>query len=106
MQGKSVSPLMRVRKPQLRVWYQMFSSQVIGVSTAEMKSTASWVTSTTYSLAPIPSKRGISIEGIVLPVISSPQPEWLKPTTPPCAFAQRSTGSVQLGHSSIESAPG
>ena len=61
MQGKSVSPLIRVRKPALSVWYQMFSSHTYGVSPAEMKSTASgWVTSTMNSLAPMPSKPGIS----------------------------------------------
>ena len=61
MHGKSVSPLMRVRKPQLSVWYQMLSSHGDGVSTVEMKSTASWSTSTMYSLAPMPSNGGISV---------------------------------------------
>ena len=58
MQGKSVSPLKRVRNPLFRTWYQMLSSQGAGVSPAEKKSTASWVTVTMYSLAPIPSNLG------------------------------------------------
>ena len=68
MHGKSVSPLIRVRKPALRVWYQRLSSHVAGVSTLLRKSTAgtsapsgpgtSWVTSTIYSHAPMPSKGG------------------------------------------------
>ena len=84
MHGKSVSPLMRVRKPTLSVWYQMFSSHTCGVSTAEMKSTESgWVTSTMYSLAPMLSKPGISSLGSSLVLTCRPQPEWAKPTTAP-----------------------
>src|SRR5262249_28979058 len=106
MQGKSVSPLSLARYPQLSVWYQMLSSHGAGVSTLEMKSTASWTTSTMYSLAPMPSNGGISSEGSVEPEIFSPQPEWEKPTTPPCALPHLSTGRSQLGHSSIRVVPG
>ncbi len=60
MQGKSVSPEIRVRTPQLRVWYQMLSSQIEGVSTVEMKSHTSWAAATMYSLALIPSKGGMA----------------------------------------------
>src|SRR5215475_6079531 len=98
MQGKSVSPLSLALKPQLSVWYQIFSSQGAGVSTLEMKSTASWTTSTMYSLAPMPSKGGISSVGIFSSEIFSPQPECENPTTPPCDFPHLSTGRSQLGH--------
>src|SRR4051812_26041987 len=101
MQGKSVSPLIRARYPQFRVWYQIFSSQGAGVSTVEMKSTASWTTSTMYSLAPMPSKGGTEYEGSALSAVFSPQPECEKPTTPPCDLPHFSTGRSQLGHSSI-----
>ena len=70
MQGKSVSPLARMRYPQLSTWYHMFSSASGSVSTVEMKSTAgtsfpsgpgtSCVTSTTNSFAPIPLYAGTS----------------------------------------------
>src|SRR3954447_21845730 len=106
MHGKSVSPLIRQRYPQLSVWYQMFNSQGAGVSTVEMKSTASWTTSTMYSLAPMPSYGGISYEGSALSEIFSPHPECETPTTPPCDFPHFSTGRSQLGHSSIRVVPG
>src|SRR5215467_5906205 len=106
MQGKSVSPLSLARYPQLSVWYQMLSSQGAGVSTLEMKSTASWTTSTMYSLAPMPSNGGTSSEGRVEPEIFSPQPECEKPTTPPWDLPHLSTGRSQLGHSSIRVVPG
>src|SRR3954451_9101589 len=106
MQGKSVSPLIRVRNPQLSVWYQMFSSQGAGVSTVEMKSTASCATSTTYSLAPIPSNGGTSSLGRPVAWVLRPQPECENPTTPPCDLPHFNTGRSQLGHSSIRVAPG
>src|SRR4051812_1219409 len=106
MQGKSVSPLIRVRKPQFSVWYQMLSSQGAGVSTVEMKSTASWTTSTMYSLAPIPSNGGTSYVGSFASETLSPQPECEKPTTPPCDLPHFSAGRSQLGHSSIRDVPG
>src|SRR5579872_4417894 len=106
MQGKSVSPLSLVRNPQLSVWYQMLSSQGAGVSTLEMKSTASWTTSTIYSLAPIPSNGGTSSEGSLSSAIFRPQPECEKPTTPPCDLPHFRTGRSQLGHSSIRVVPG
>ncbi len=106
MHGKSVSPLMRVRNPALSVWYQMFSSHGAGVSTVEMKSTASCVTSTMYSLAPMPSKRGISCDGIVVSFTSRPKPECAKPTTAPCALAHCRMGSVHVGQSSSVFTPG
>src|SRR4051812_29719832 len=101
MQGKSVSPLIRVRYPQLSVWYQMLSSQGAGVSTVEMKSTASWTTSTMYSLAPMPSNGGTSFVGTERSFVASPQPECENPTTPPCALPHFRTGRSQLGHSSM-----
>src|ERR1700740_2785254 len=58
MKGKSVSPEIRVRNPTFSVRYQMFSSHGYGVSIAEIKSTAAWVTSTMYSLAPLESNGG------------------------------------------------
>src|SRR5438105_591893 len=106
MQGKSVSPLIRARYPQFSVWYQMFSSQGAGVSTVEMKSTASWTTSTMYSLAPMPSNGGIAYDGSAPSDVFRPQPEWEKPTTPPCDLPHLSTGRSQLGHSSIRVVPG
>src|SRR3954462_9692208 len=101
MQGKSVSPLTLARNPQLSVWYQMLSSHGAGVSTLEMKSTASWTTSTMYSSAPMPSNGGTSYDGSFSSEIFSPHPECEKPTTPPCDLPHLSTGRSQLGHSSI-----
>src|SRR5215510_13602424 len=101
MQGKSVSPLMRVRNPQLSVWYQIFSSQIAGVSTVEMKSTASWATSTMYSFAPMPLNGGISYAGRDVALVWSPHPEWENPTTPPCDLPHFRMGRSQLGHSSM-----
>src|SRR5260370_36341166 len=101
MQGKSVSPLIRARYPQLSVWYQIFSSQGAGVSTVEMKSTASCTTSTMYSLAPMPSNGGIAYDGSESSGSFRPHPECEKPTTPPCDLPHWSTGRSQLGHSSI-----
>src|SRR5437764_8670862 len=101
MQGKSVSPLSLARNPQLSVWYQMFSSHGAGVSTVEMKSTASWTTSTMYSLAPMPSNGGTSSVGSRESLDFRPQPECGKPTTAPCDLPHFSTGRSQLGHSSI-----
>src|SRR6478735_7173647 len=106
MHGKSVSPLIRARYPQFRVWYQIVSSQGAGVSTAEMKSTASWATSTMYSLAPIPSNGGTSRLGRALSDSFRPQPECENPTTPPCDLPHFRTGRSQLGHSSIVEVPG
>src|SRR4051794_4288200 len=106
MQGKSVSPLIRVRYPQFSVWYQMFSSQGTGVSTVEMKSTASCTTSTMYSLAPMPSNGGTSRLGRVSSFDCKPHPECEKPTTPPCDLPHLSTGRSQLGHSSMRVVPG
>src|SRR3954467_8190456 len=106
MHGKSVSPLIRVRKPAFSVWYQMLSSQGAGVSTVEMKSTASCATSTMYSLAPIPSNGGISSLGGSVAVVLSPHPECENPTTAPCDLPHFSTGRSQLGHSSIRVVPG
>src|SRR3954454_23793745 len=101
MHGKSVSPLIRVRYPVFSVWYQMFNSQGAGVSTVEMKSTASCATSTMYSLAPIPSKGGTSSLGSALSRVLSPQPEYAKPTTAPWDWPHFRIGRSQLGHSSI-----
>src|SRR5277367_4180505 len=107
MQGKSVSPAILVRNPAFKVWYQMFNSHGYGVSTDEMKSTVpGYVTSTMYSFAPIPSKPGISSDGRSLPVICKPHPECAKPTTAPCAFAQRKIGRSQVGQSVIRFVPG
>src|SRR6266498_643254 len=99
MHGKSVSPLIRVRKPTLSVWYQMFSSERYGVSPAEMKSTTSWVTSTTYSFAPMPSKAGISKLGSSGLPTERPRPEWAEPVTAPWALAQRGVGRSQAARS-------
>src|SRR3954454_21077970 len=101
MHGKSVSPLIRARQPQFSVWYQMWSAQGAGGSTVEMKSTASWTTSTMYSLAPMPSNGGTSYEGSLESAVLKPQPEWENPTMPPCDLPHSSTGRSQLGHSSI-----
>src|SRR6266699_4515638 len=107
MHGKSVSPEMRVRKPTLSVWYQMFSSHTYGVSTAEMKSTAlGWVTSTIYSLAPMPSNAGIWYDGSSLPETCSPHPECANPTTAPCDLAHLKIGRSHVGQSSIVLVPG
>ena len=84
----------------------MLSSHGAGVSTVEMKSTASCTTSTMYSLAPIPSNGGISYDGSLLSVSFSPQPECENPTTPPCDLPHLRTGRSQLGHSSIRVVPG
>ena len=84
----------------------MFNSQGIGVSTAERKSTASWTTSTMYSLPPMPSNGGISSLGIALDSVLSPHPVCENPTTPPCSLPHFSTGRSQLGHSSISVVPG
>src|SRR5437667_12616785 len=102
MQGKSVSPAMRVRNPTFSVWYTMLSSHTYGGSTDEMKSTVfGWVTSTIYSLAPIPSKPGIWYDGNSLPETCSPQPECANPTVAPCDLAQRKIGRSHVGQSSI-----
>src|SRR5947208_7935807 len=102
MHGKSVSPLILVRKPTFSVWYQMLSSQTGGVSTAEMKSTTlGCVTSTTYSLAPMPSNDGMAKLGTSRSGTSSPQPEWAKPTTARCVLAHFRIGKSQDGQSSI-----
>ena len=107
MHGKSVSPLMRVRKPRFSVWYQILSSHGHGVSTVEMKSTASGcVTVTMYSLAPMPSNAGTSAEGICRSLICKPQPECAYPVTAPCRLAHCSTGSVHVGQSSSLAVPG
>src|SRR5450432_2165944 len=107
MHGKSVSPAIRVRKPTLSVWYQMFSSHTYGVSTAEMKSTVSGcVTSTMYSLAPMLSNAGTSNEGNSLPETWRPKPECANPTTAPCDLAQRKIGRSHVGQSSIFLGPG
>src|SRR5580692_307979 len=107
MHGKSVSPAILVRKPTFSVWYQMFNSHTYGVSTAEMKSTVpGCVTSTMYSLAPMPSKLGISNDGSSLPETWRPQPECANPTTAPCDLAQRKMGRSHVGQSSIRLAPG
>src|SRR5260370_42380488 len=105
MQGKSVSPLSLVRYPQLRVWYQMLSSQGAGVSTLEMKSTTSWTTSTMYSLAPIPSNGGTSADGIFSSDIFSPPPERANPTPPPCDLPPLGNGRSQLHPSPIRVVP-
>ena len=60
MQGKSVSPLIRVRSPQLSVWYQIFSSHTGGVSAVEMKSQKPLGDVTMYSFAPMPSNLGMA----------------------------------------------
>src|SRR5258708_10850290 len=102
MHGKSVSPAIRVRNPTLSVWYQMFSSQTYGVSTAEMKSSVfGCVTSTMYSLAPMPSNPGISYDGRSLLETCRPQPECANPTIAPCDFAHLKMGRSHVGHSSI-----
>src|SRR5688572_8901320 len=106
MQGKSVSPLIRVVMPQLSVWYQMFNSQMNGVSTAEMKWQTSCTVSTMNSLAPIPSNGGISNVGSVWELTFSPQPLCENPTTPPCSFPHFKTGRSQLGQSSTTLVPG
>src|SRR4029078_12363160 len=106
MHGKSVSPLIRVVKPQFSVWYQTFNSHTAGVSTVEMKSQAEWVTSTMYSFAPIPSNFGISKVGKLLAETPRPQPLCAKPTTPPCSLPHFKTGRSQLGQSSIRLVPG
>jgi hypothetical protein len=66
MHGKSVSPLIRVVRPQLSAWYQIESSQTGGVSPTEMKSQASSAPVTMNSLAPIPSNRGMASSGIAV----------------------------------------
>src|SRR5690348_14619954 len=106
MQGKSVSPLIRVVIPQLSVWYQMFSSQMNGVSTAEMKWQTSCTVSTMNSLAPIPSNGGISYVGSEVAFTFRPQPLCEKPTTPPCSLPHLRTGRSQLGQSSTTLEPG
>ncbi len=59
-----------------------------------MKSTASWTTSTMYSLAPMPSNGGISYDGSLSSEIFSPQPECENPTTPPLRLAPLEHGQV------------
>src|SRR5262245_22058209 len=97
---------MRVVNPQLSVWYQLLSSQDQAVSTAEMKSQASWVTSTMNSLAPMPSNAGNSNDGSLWPDTCRPLPLWANPTTPPCFLAHCSTGRSQVGHSAMRVVPG
>src|SRR3954454_25177870 len=99
MHGKSVSPLVRVVKPQFSVWYQMFSSQMAGVSTVEMKSQTELVTSTMYRFAPILSNLVISKVGILLAACSRPQPLGVILTTPPCSLPHFKRGISQLGQS-------
>src|SRR6185436_19721657 len=116
MHGKSVSPLIRVRKPALSVWYQMLCSQTYGVSPCERKSTAgtslpsgpgtSWVTSTMYSIAPIESNGGTSYVGSCSVVTPSPQPEWAGPHTAPCRFAHFSVLRQRVGQWFFDSPPG
>src|SRR5829696_7131426 len=101
MQGKSVSPLTRLLKPQLSVWYQMFHSNGYGVSALEMKSTASCATSTMYSLAPMLSNGGISKLGTSRLCTWSPCPECAKPTTAFCDFPHLRIGRSHDGQSSI-----
>jgi len=65
MQGKSVSPLARTRKPQFSTWYHIVHSALRDVFIVLMKSTAetglpsgpgtSCAASTMNSLAPMPS---------------------------------------------------
>ena len=68
-----------------------------------MKSHASWrVTSTMYSLAPMPSNGGIVVvRQLGRRPTSRPQPECAKPTTPPCFLPHCRIGRSQLGQSSI-----
>src|ERR1700736_6182021 len=102
MHGKSVSPLIRVRKPTFNVWYQMLNSETEGVLTVEMKSTApGCVTSTMNSFAPMPSNGGISKLGIDRSSTSSPHPECANPTTAPCDFAHFRIGRSHEGQSSM-----
>src|SRR3954453_16643143 len=85
----------------------MFNSHRLGVSTSDLKATAGtslpsgpgtrWVTSTTYSLAPIPSNGGISYVGSFLSFTCSPHPECAGPQTAPWLFAHRSVLRHNVG---------
>src|SRR5689334_11322375 len=107
---------MRVRNPAFSAWYQMLSSQIQGVSTVEMKSTAgtslpsgpgTWcVTSTIYSLAPMPSYLGRLKFGRTSPSTCNPQPECAGPVTAPCFFAQRNVFKPSFGQCFDDSPPG